>query len=220
MCIRDRILVPAAPSGFARLLTTLTAINSQAGAVFIDIQDNFGYGIIKDLPGASNVPVELTSNILPMFCQHGNLSCNVGGAGLSVFLYGEYVTFSLDGHEIVEGILDPTTTFATVPNIVPTDASKTAIPFAQTWLPGYAPQLDFIMGVDSIANTVQFRITRGATVLTFNKAIAAGVNKTQLPVGFPGLIAGDVVEARLLTAPVTPGQIHLRMIREFVANSL
>ncbi len=207
-------IVPAPAAGFAHLVTTLAWVSPGAGNGYIEVQDSLGYGAIANLTGGTTFETSFTGNFLPFYVI-GAMNCHVGGGATAADVYGEYVTFSTDGHDIQTGLLSLTTSYQTVPNIVPTDSSKVAVPFAQTWVPGQASQLDFVMNVDTLTNTVRFKVTRGATIVEFDLLIPT-VARTQLNATFPALLAGDVVEAKLLSAPATPGQIFLRMLREFV----
>jgi len=214
-------IVPQPPLGTAHLLVTLGIVNGDTVATSTVEIVNFNSAPIAsfDIPGTGgNFPVVDVLGTCPVYVSNfsGPTVVKVLGPSVGSRIFGEYVTFNLGSNNIQEGILQLTTAYQPIPNIATLLPGFTSAPFSQTWSPGLPSQLGFVWNGDVSANQIRFRLTRGFITLEFDGPSLPAITRTPLKAPFPALIAGDTIEAKLLSAETNVGQNFLTMVNQIV----
>lgn len=208
----DVTVIPAPAAGFVHVVKSGTGMlyNSDATAGFRAIWKSGGITLQDSGTGLTNTAGQATNNAQLVFGQVLTaaatlaLSASDGTKGVMVIDY-EVQPAAL----WIVANLNLTTAFQTVPLTIPAGYAACNVPSA-SWLVAPASHSMWVSNNDGAARTVQYRLTRGAIVMTIdfpNSYPQANQTRTIASGSFASLITGDVLEVRV-TALTTAGAVR------------
>jgi hypothetical protein len=202
------VIVPAPPAGFMNL-AVIEAHNADA-ALTLSFRLNDTDGGVGG-PGAATVaasadafPVLSAVPALLTSALTADVSGGTGGTPLEC--RGNYVQVPRPVGLVI-GVLVLTNAFQTVPNVVP--ASGVNEPYRLSPLWENSGLGSVVFNGDTAAAVLNWKLTRSAQVFQWSTNLTGNGTRTSSS-GFPALLPGDVLEAKLAAPPVVAGSIIFR----------
>lgn len=209
------VILKAPPSGYINLAVFAThnadAVNTLTFRVHDADGDQCGNGAAPLVANSDAFPVPAT---LPLIVTTDLTAVVAGGTGGTPAEFrGNYT--QVPAPIMLRSTIALTTAYQAIP-VVPASGQVMGIRFVSV---SEGSNLGLVIFNGDTANcTPQFRLTRGATVFTWNASlVTVGVRSFPSPV--PPLLTGDLLEVKLSGAPVIAGSILLRAIFVPVAVS-
>lgn len=199
------VIVPAPPAGYVNVLQTLRLVTGADATVAI-VSD--AVGLLTRRSVAANTTQALQLGQTVCFYSEGAITAELVAAAIGGTVDGYAVQMPKPAG-LYQAYLALTNVFAAVPGAAP--AAQAAIPLGSGVIstPLFTGTGDVLINGDSAASTIQFRLTRGATVQTWQETSLAANSLRSLTA--PALLAGDTLEARTTVAPVTAGAVAVRL---------